>query len=192
MSCTNGSVKRGRAVFTNSMDNGIIGSTAGKSPLLKCMKYSDGQGVFTCERCKRSYRRKSVFDEYIENCTEERNMGDTFKRAMGIAYDTVCKENSTVVYTKYGKNPKLSEENFNEATDCRKVKVGWTGKPKWGDALGGNTVQEFKGQIKEWFDIGSHDPGKKMSASRIRRILQAMHPNRYDMPTEQQKKSGRY
>lgn len=57
---------------------------------------------------------------------------------------------------------------------------------KVGDSLGENTVHEFKEQIRKWFNIGSAEPGKKMSAARMLRQLESMNPYRYDLPTENQ------
>lgn len=135
-------------------------ATGSKSPLLKCLKYSDQEEMFTCERCEQIYRRKYVYKENVSMCNEERNMGEVFNRAMGIAYDIVYEPNSNTVYSKYDKNPKLDEFKLNAETDCREVEIGWAAKSKWGDALGGNTINEFKAQSKEWFDVGSHDPEK--------------------------------
>lgn len=64
--------------------------------------------------------------------------------------------------------------------------MGWAKTPKWGEALGENTVNEFRSQIEEWFEVGSKNPAKKISACQMQRLLQGMHPNRYDMPTEKQ------
>lgn len=113
-------------------------------------------------------------------------MGDTFQRAMAIAHDAVYKEETVKTYGRFDLNPKLAKVAFDPETDSRKVSLRWAQTPKWGEAMGTNTVQEFKKQIKEWFDIGSHQPAKKLPACRMQRLLQSMHPNRYDMPTENQ------
>lgn len=92
--------------------------------------------------------------------------------------------------TKNSPNPKLVDVSFNPETDYRMVEVGWATKPKWGEAQVSNTVGEFKEQIMEWFEIGSHEPAKKVSASRMQRLLQGMYPNRKEMSMEQQVQAG--
>lgn len=40
--------------------------------------------------------------------------------------------------------------------------------------------------MKIWFQIGAAQSSRKMSASRIQKLLQSMNPQRYDVPTENQ------
>lgn len=66
------------------------------------------------------------------------------------------------------------------------MRRGWAKRPRWGEGLGTNTINEFKGQLKSWFDIGSAEPARKISAARMHRMLEGMHPTRYDLTTENQ------
>lgn len=89
VSCTNGKLKRRR----DSSDQGTVRDVDGNdrvaSPLTKCLKYTDKEGMFECTLCKQRYRRRTVYENHINNCEEERNMGDTVQRALAIAHDSV-------------------------------------------------------------------------------------------------------
>lgn len=76
------------------------------------------------------------------------------------------------------------EVPFDSTVDGSEVTRGWKRRPKSGKALGETTILEFKPQIKEWFDLGSAEPAKKISACRMQKLLQGLHPHRYDLPTE--------
>lgn len=103
-----------------------------------------------------------------------------------MAHDIAYKEDTVQVYARQQRNPKLSEVSFNVETDFRRVGIGWGKRPKWGEALGANTVNEFKPQIKRWLDICSKETARKISPSRMLRLLETMHSTRYDLPTEHQ------
>lgn len=95
--------------------------------------------MFECVRCKRTYRRRHVYEGHIASCNEERNMGDTIQRAMAIAHDAVYKENTVKTYGRFDVNPKLVKVCFNSDTDSRTVSVGWV-KHQSGEKRPGRTV----------------------------------------------------
>lgn len=57
-------------------------------------------------------------------------------------------------------------------------------KDRSGVEICANTVQEFRPQIRNWFDIGSKEPDRKISPSCMLHLLEGMHPHRYDLPTK--------
>lgn len=71
-----------------------------------------------------------MFTEHVDICNDDKNAGDTMKRAIAVAHDFVYKENNIQVYGRMDPNPKLALARFNEEADCRKVNIGWTKRPK--------------------------------------------------------------
>lgn len=130
--------------------------------------------------------RKTVFDKHVENCDTTKVQGDTLHRALTMADMFINEDRRIQWYTRHKKNPKLAMVRSPEPAECRKVRTGWTRRPKWGQSMGDTTIDEFKSQLKIWFQIGAAQPLRKMSASRMYKLLQAMNPQRYDLPTENQ------
>lgn len=141
------------------------------SPLYKCMKYSEKYGVFACAQCNQTYRRTPVYEDHIASWKGERSMEDTFVRAMVISHNAVYNENMVKTYGRFYPNPKLANATFKPETDSRKVSLVCSKAPKWYEALGTNTVEDFRSQIMQCFDIGSHQPAKKLPARRMQRLL---------------------
>lgn len=181
LDCTDAILKRtlGNEADEKSMENN-------ESPLRKRLKYGAGAGVHQCDKCKRRFRQQKAYEVHMEGCSDDKNGGDTVQRAMEMAYDLVYKDNAVDVYKRNDINPKLALVTFDENVDCRKLQIGWAKTSKWGEALGANTVEEFRKQITEWFDIGSKEPAKKLTPSRMLRLLHGLQPTRYDLSTEQQ------
>lgn len=90
------------------------------------------------------------------------------------------------MYTRQESHPVLAAIAFDANVDGQKVMRGWGRRSKWGKTLGESTLLEFKPQIKEWFDVGSSEPTKNLSACRMQKLIQGLHPHRYDLPTEKQ------
>lgn len=122
----------------------------------------------------------------MKACTKEQEVGDALQRALKYALEVVYDDHVVGVYTRNYINHRLAEVKFDPDVDFRELRRGWAKKPKWGEGLRSNTLSEFKDQIQEGLDIGSSEPGKKISAPRMHRMLERMHPNRYGLLTENQ------
>lgn len=85
------------------------------------------------------------------------------------------KENIIEVYGSIDENAELAFVNLNPDVDCRILNVGWAKRPKCGDTLGSITVQEFRANIRQWFYIESKESARKISPSRMLRLLKCMH-----------------
>lgn len=61
---------------------------------------------------------------------------------------------------------------------------GWARRPKKGKMYGRRYVNEFREEIKRLFDRGEEEKSKKMGPGRMLEELRRKHPNRFDLPTE--------
>lgn len=146
--------------------------------------YDKRDGVYTCAGCRMTYVRKALYDKHRSQCTVTKVEGDSLQRVLRIADNFINEERSIQWYTRHEENPKLALVAAPEAAEYRTVRTGWARRPKWGQAMSDSAINEFKPKIKLWFQVGAAEPAKKMSASRMLKLLQAMNPHRYDVPTE--------
>lgn len=155
----------------------------GSGTLLKELKRSD---TFQCMKCGTSHRQKKWFDCHVEKCGREDVNGRSVDNAVRIAHALIYIDKSVETYTRHDRNPLTKDIVINAEQDYRVVKRGWAKEPKKGTSLGECSMEEFRDQVKEWFDIGSATPGQKMSAARMLHLLVAKYQMRYDLPTEKQ------
>lgn len=92
---------------------------AASSTVKKCMKYGSGDGFMKCEKFRKRFRRKTVYEAHILKCVDDKTGGDTMERAIEMAHDIVYKETCVQKCGRQDVNPKLAAVLFNADTDCR-------------------------------------------------------------------------
>lgn len=121
-------------------------------------------GIMECKKCGKLFSRKIMFERHYGLCMEnkERKLRDVIEIAIEKAFDMVYEDHTASVCTRQSMNPEMAKIDFQPERDCRKIRRGWACRPKWGTALGENTIDEFKVCVKVWFDTGSAYPKKNV------------------------------
>lgn len=153
----------------NSDVNGIAAIEDEIAGITKKRRGGTAKKSWRCSICEQAYSIKAHFDVHVKNCEPPPIGGCTIQRAFLIAHSMIFEEQSIRIYTRNERNPALGKVQFDPATDCWIVKRGFARRPKWVDALGENTVEMFKPQIKEWFTIRAVEPSKKMTSNRMQK-----------------------
>lgn len=154
---------------------------------VKVMKAVRKESSERCERCGTVYWKKGCREEHEKQCSYEKVEGNSLQRAMKLAHSMIYLDKTVEVYTKHDKHPLMKDLLTNTDGYSRRLCVGWARRPKKGKSMGCDTaIEEFKGKIREWFNIGSASPSRKISAARMANLIVSMNPYRYDLPTEQQ------
>lgn len=140
----------------------------------------------TCNRCGVRYLQESHFKKHVESCSYVAINGKSVERAVNIACDMIYLDKSVEKYGRKNKNPLIAAGDNKVRAACKKVEKGWTKRPKWNESMGDGSIDEFRPQIIEWFNIGSACPAQKITSARKHQLLQGLNPHRYDLPSERQ------
>lgn len=187
----NGRYENGR-VTTNSSNRGeVIRKDIICGPHLDCvndMVNSLGVTTHKCDSCERIFRNIRGLNMHLGRCSGALRTKSVSERAVELAMDHIFGGSEVSVYQKDDTIPYLQQLDNSEDREelVKKLRQGWGLRPKNGQTLGENNVEFFKPYIKRWFDMGTADKSRRMSAGLIRRGLRALFPRRYDIPSEQQ------
>lgn len=136
-----------------------------------------------CPTCGKGYRRVDFYDAHFANCNGPTLSMQICERASRMAFD-MLKNSELSIYTTKTKYPAALTITVGEEVIRRFPQAkGWAQRPTYGKTLG-NTVHRFANDIKELFESGQIDKGKKMNASITRDVLRKKYPQRYDVPSE--------
>ncbi len=144
-----------------------------------------------CDWCCRSFRHRKNFENHVISCDGRRFSKNTVERACEIAMSLVYQGDTSrgAIYSANGNNPYIAEMNTDDVVLNRKITQGWATRPGSGKVLGTNTTNRYVNLIKRWFEEGYKDKTKRRSPAMMLRMLTAMFPTHYDLPTEQHLKN---
>ncbi len=147
--------------------------------------------VRVCQWCSETFRYEKNYNKHVVGCGGSRFSKSKIERASEIAMRLVYQGDTSrgAVYTANGNNPYLAEMSTDDVVLNRKLLQGWATRPVSGKVLGANTTEKYLGLIKRWFEEGYNDKTKRRSPAMMLRMLTAMFPNNYDLPTEQHLKN---
>ena len=135
-----------------------------------------GPIMLRCGRCGKSYRREDAFKKHELVCPGGQKSENVLARAVRMATAMLGTPDAPIHNTK-DNHPAVTGINIGEAAvQASERRLGWAQRPAYGQTLGANTVERFAADLLCWFHAGQVDKAKKMSASRMRELLQKSIP----------------
>ena len=137
-----------------------------------------------CPTCGKGYGRFDFYVAHLASCSGPNLSMQISERASTMAFD-MLKNSELSIYTTKTKHPAALTITVSEEVIGRFAKAkGWAQRPAYGMMLESNTVRRFANDIKELFEAGQIDKGRKKNTSIMQDLLRNKNPQRYGVPSE--------